>query len=115
MANNKSFFLENMCATFYTSFYNAIRKPVRGYKKEDGSMTEEKLNEYYSCGEIIPKEAHMQSHEQSIKAQKITMEMNSCFHTPEELNELFSELTGKKVTDISIFPPFYTDYGKNIL
>ena len=77
-------------------------------------MTEEKLNEYYSCGEIIPKEAHMQSHEQSIKAQKITMEMNSCFHTPEELNELFSELTGKKVTDISIFPPFYTDYGKNI-
>ena len=69
-------------------------------------MTEEKLNEYYSCGEIIPKEAHMQSHGQSIRAQKITMEMNTRFHTPEELNELFSELTGKKVTDINIFPPF---------
>jgi len=82
--------------------------------EENKHMTEEKLNEYYSCGEIIPKEAQMQSHEQSIKAQKITMEMNSRFHTPEELNTLFSELTGKTVTDISIFPPFYTDYGKNI-
>ena len=62
----------------------------------------------------IPAEAHMQSHEQSIKAQRITMEMNSRFHSPEELCELFSELTGKVVRDISIFPPFYTDYGKNI-
>ena len=56
----------------------------------------------------------MQSHEQSIRAQKITMEMNTRFHTPEELCSLFSELTGKTVTDIAIFPPFYTDFGKNI-
>lgn len=77
-------------------------------------MTEQELNRAYSCGEIVPPEAHMISHEQSIKAQRITMEMNSRFHTPEELNALFSELTGKTVTDIGIFPPFYTDYGKNI-
>ncbi|MBQ6361907.1 MAG: sugar O-acetyltransferase [Lachnospiraceae bacterium] len=77
-------------------------------------MTEKELNEVYSTGNIVPAEAARASHAQSINAQRITMEMNTKFHTPEELNALFSELTGKTVTDISIFPPFYTDYGRNI-
>ena len=77
-------------------------------------MTEKELNEIYGSGKIIPAEAARESHVQSINAQRITMEMNTKFHTPEELNALFSELTGKTVTDISIFPPFYTDYGRNI-
>lgn len=49
------------------------------------------------------------------KAQKITMEINTKFHEPEELAELFSELIGKPVGEhFGLFPPFYTDFGKNI-
>ena len=41
--------------------------------------------------------------------------MNNKYHTPEELAELFSELTGKKTANgFALFPPFYTDCGKNI-
>lgn len=49
------------------------------------------------------------------EAIKITMEMNSRYHTPEELRELMSQLTGKKVDDtFRMFPPFTADFGKNI-
>ena len=49
------------------------------------------------------------------QAQKITMEINTRYHEPEELRELFSELTGKPVGEnFGLFPPFYTDFGRNI-
>ena len=49
------------------------------------------------------------------EAVKITMEMNTRYHTPEELRELMSQLTGKKVDDtFRMFPPFTADFGKNI-
>ena len=49
------------------------------------------------------------------EAQKITMEINTRYHEPEELAELFSELIGKPVGEaFGLFPPFYTDFGKNI-
>ena len=49
------------------------------------------------------------------EAIKITMEMNSQYHTPEELRKIMSRLIGKKVYDtFRLFPPFYTDFGKNI-
>ena len=51
----------------------------------------------------------------SREAQKITMEINTKFHEPEELAEIFSRLTGKPVGEgFGLFPPFYTDFGKNI-
>lgn len=51
----------------------------------------------------------------SREAQKITMEINTKFHEPEELAELFSQLIGKPVGEgFGMFPPFYTDFGKNI-
>ena len=51
----------------------------------------------------------------SRQAQKITMQINTQFHEPEELAALFSELIGKPVGDgFGLFPPFYTDFGKNI-
>ena len=54
-------------------------------------------------------------HALSQEALKITMEINNKYHTPQELVELFSKLTGKKVDPtFRIFPPFYTDCGKNI-
>ncbi len=51
----------------------------------------------------------------SRQAQKLTMEINTKYHEPEELQALFSQLTGKPVDQgFGLFPPFYTDFGKNI-
>ncbi len=49
------------------------------------------------------------------EAIRIGMEMNTQYHSPEELREIMSRLTGKKIDDsFRLFPPFYTDFGKNI-
>ena len=46
---------------------------------------------------------------------KITMELNNKYHTKEEIVEIFSKLTNKKVDPtFRLFPPFYTDCGVNI-
>lgn len=51
----------------------------------------------------------------SQEALKITMEINNKYHTPEEIVDLFSKLTGQKVDkSFRLFPPFHTDCGKNI-
>lgn len=60
------------------------------------------------------KELHGLLVQSSFQAQKIMMELNSTFHTQEEIVALFSELTGKKVdASFLCLPPFYTDFGKN--
>ena len=49
------------------------------------------------------------------EAVQIGMELNNQYHTPEELREIMGRLTGKKIDDtFRMFPPFYTDFGKNI-
>ena len=54
--------------------------------------------------------------EYSQEAIKITMEINNKYHTPEEIVDLFSVLTGREVDKtFRLFPPFYTDCGKNIV
>ncbi|WP_407421632.1 DapH/DapD/GlmU-related protein [Methanobrevibacter sp.] len=51
----------------------------------------------------------------SQQAQKITCELNYKYHDLDEIRGLFSELIGKKVSDdFRVFPPFTTDFGKNI-
>ena len=71
------------------------------------------FNESDTIGEN--KEAVDMMRECSRQAQKITMKINTVYHEPEEMVQLFSELTGKEVDpSFRIFPPFYTDFGKNI-
>jgi len=49
------------------------------------------------------------------EAVKIGMELNNQYHTPEEIREIMGRLTGKKIdSTFRLFPPFYTDFGKNI-
>ena len=49
------------------------------------------------------------------EAIKIGMELNNQYHTPEEIREIMGRLTGRKIDDkFRMFPPFYTDFGKNI-
>ena len=51
----------------------------------------------------------------SQEAQKITCELNYKYHDLDEIRELFSKLIGRKVSDdFRVFPPFTTDFGKNI-
>ena len=51
----------------------------------------------------------------SQEAIRITTEINSIYHEPEELRKLFSRLTGSEIDEgFNLFPPFTTDCGKNI-
>lgn len=53
--------------------------------------------------------------EMSDEARRITFELNGSYHTSGEIHLLISRLFGKPVdTSLRIFPPFYTDFGKNI-
>ena len=49
------------------------------------------------------------------EAVRIGMELNMQYHTPEEIREIMGRLIGKKVdASFRMFPPFSTDFGKNI-
>lgn len=58
---------------------------------------------------------HQMMHEVSQDALKLTADINGSYHTPEEIREIFSKLIGSPVDEtFGLFPPFYTDCGKNI-
>lgn len=49
------------------------------------------------------------------EAMKLTAQLNGAYHPPEEVRSLVSQITGESVDDsFCLFPPFYTDFGKNI-
>lgn len=49
------------------------------------------------------------------EAIRLGMELNTQYHTPEEIRKIMEKLTGKKIDEtFRLFPPFYTDFGKNI-
>ena len=52
----------------------------------------------------------------SQEALRLTAELNNTYRTPEEIREIFTRLTGRPVDEsFSLFPPFYTDCGKNLI
>ena len=68
-------------------------------------------------GEAIARgtEAHALLVQYSNEALRITAELNGSHHEPDEVRALFSRLTGKDIDEsFFMFPPFYTDFGKNI-
>lgn len=78
------------------------------------------LNEFLKCmnsSAIIEggSELHLFMHGLSQEALRITAEINSAYHTPEEICLLMSKLTGQQINETFVlFPPFNTDCGKNI-
>ena len=53
--------------------------------------------------------------QQGALTRRLLMELNTKYHTDEEIVELFSEITASEVDpSFRMFPPFYTDFGKNI-
>lgn len=80
-------------------------------------MTLPELLQYFTTSDTIGenKDAVEMMRFYSCEAQKITMKINTAYHEPEEIVSLFSELTGKQIDpSFRLFPPFYTDFGKNI-
>lgn len=60
-------------------------------------------------------EIHQLMDDMSNEARRITFRLNSAYHTSGEVRAALSELFGYKVPDtFRVFPPFYTDFGKNI-
>lgn len=72
---------------------------------------------HVNSGESIcfPSEELAFSDRMTQEALKITMEMNSSYHSVQELRELFAALTSQPLNEsLLLIPPFYTDFGKNI-
>lgn len=60
-------------------------------------------------------EIHRFMDRMSDAARRITFELNSAYHTPDEVRALLSQLVGYEVDPtVRLFPPFYTDFGHNI-
>ena len=79
-------------------------------------MTTAEFIKIMDSGEIIPAGSpiHAKMHELSQEAIRITMQINNSYHNHEEIVALMSELTGTVIHEsFSLFPPFYTDCGKN--
>ena len=80
-------------------------------------MTTKEFISIMDSGEVIPAGSpiHAKMHELSQEAIRITMEINNAYHSHDEIVALMSELTGTEIQEsFGLFPPFYTDCGKNI-
>lgn len=81
-------------------------------------MTIEKFLEFIRSGQeiTVDSDIHKFMGIMSSEDMKITCCLNNSYHTPEEIRQLFSKLIGKDVDEtFSLFPPFTTDFGKNII
>ena len=79
-------------------------------------MTIEEFKEYVKTGKPLDTpEIFEVLNRQSDEARKVTFKLNGSYHTMAEIRELISQLFGYKVSDtLRVFPPFYTDFGRNI-
>lgn len=60
--------------------------------------------------EISPADACFQ------EAIRLCVELNGSYHTPEATRGIMEKITGRAIgKSFNLFPPFYTDYGKNIV
>lgn len=58
---------------------------------------------------------HRLMNEMSEEARRVTFRLNSAWHSQEKIRSLLGELFGRPVPDtLRVFPPFYSDFGKNI-
>ena len=79
-------------------------------------MTLEEFKDFVKTGKPLDtEEIHQFMDKMGGEARKITFRLNSAYHTPEKIRDILSELFGKAVpATLRVFPPFYTDFGKNI-
>ena len=79
-------------------------------------MTLDAFLTYTKTGKALnSEEIHRFMNEMSEEARRITFRLNNSYHTPDEIRALLSELFGRPIpSSLRVFPPFYTDFGKNI-
>ncbi len=80
-------------------------------------LTTQKFRELMGKGTYVEagSEIFETFHKYSQEALKITSEINGKYNPPEKIRELFSKLTESEIDEtFGLFPPFYTDCGKNI-
>lgn len=58
---------------------------------------------------------HEAMHAASQEAIRLTTELNASYHSPDEVVDIMTRLTGRDVDPtFRLFPPFHTDFGKNL-
>ena len=80
-------------------------------------MSNKEFLEIMNTGEKVKagSKVHLKMIELSNEAMKITSEINSNYKTPQQIRKLMSKLISQELDDnFGLFPPFYTDCGKNI-
>lgn len=79
-------------------------------------MTLEKFQQMIAAGEPLSGDEMIAfMREQSEEARPLLFDLNSKYHTPDEVRAIFSKITGQKIDEsFRMFPPFYTDFGRNI-
>ncbi|WP_300717329.1 DapH/DapD/GlmU-related protein [uncultured Desulfovibrio sp.] len=80
-------------------------------------MSLDELLRYLEAGQplIAGTEAFACMHAYAYEAMRLTAELNSGFHAPEEMRAIMGRITGREIDEsFRLFPPFYTDFGKNI-
>lgn len=79
-------------------------------------MTLEMFQRYIAEGRALEGDEMVEfMREQSDISRRIQFDLNCHYHTPEEIRNLFSQIIGRDVDEtFRMFPPFYTDFGRNI-
>ena len=64
---------------------------------------------------VLTEEMNALVMETCYRTHRLTMQLNTAYHEPEEIRKILSDITGKTVPEsLNMFPPFYTDFGRNI-
>ena len=79
-------------------------------------MTLDEFLCYVKSGQVLKgDDIHRFMDDMSNEARRLTFRLNAAYHTPDEVRALLTELFGRPVpSTLRVFPPFYTDFGKNI-
>ncbi|MCD8215397.1 MAG: sugar O-acetyltransferase [Clostridiales bacterium] len=80
-------------------------------------MNTEDFLKYMNTGNVVKggSEIHKYMSQLTNEAMKLVSELNGKYHSPEEVRKLFFRITGRLLDEsFVLFPPFYTDCGKNI-
>jgi acetyltransferase-like isoleucine patch superfamily enzyme len=61
-------------------------------------------------------EAHAFMHAAAQEALEVVSQINTGYKTPDQVRTLLSQLTGRPVDEsVTVFPPFYSEFGKNLV
>lgn len=79
-------------------------------------MTLEMFQRYIAEGRSLEGDEMVEfMREQSDISRRMQFDLNCHYHTPEEIRNLFSQIICRDVDEtFRMFPPFYTDFGRNI-